>query len=501
MRLALHNHDMNENDAREVVLVRAIEMADQEFATLSQEDRQYASRAAAELTRWSAAEKREPASAERYLAQRAHLLIGKLSERRPAVRRAAAAVAWRPWIDALVPLVALVAGVLFERIGDRGQVNVLAFPLLVLVLWNLAVYLLLVISGLRGAVTRGAAGTEQRGLRTWLLGLARHAAPRGAKSLDMPLGRFMQEWAALSAPLTGARIARVLHLAAALFAAGAVAGLYVRGLVFDYRAGWESTFLDASQVHMLLSAVLGPAAQALGQAFPSPDEIAALQFPTSSGESAARWIHWYALTVAALVIVPRLALWAWAAWRAQRHGHRIDLDLSAPYFRRLLGGFSRGRARLRVLPYSFTLDEAASDSLRTVARRLLGEDAELLQRPSVAFGEEARAVDGAMPADAQVALNLALFNLSATPEQENHGAFLDALRAGLPPPHAMLVDEGAYRRRLGAQPGSDERLAQRRDAWRAFAHSRGWPIAIADLAAPDLAQIERDLGAVLGQTA
>ncbi len=490
--VTFHNLGMNENDAREVVLVRAIEVADQDFATLSQEDRQYASRAAAELTRWSAAEKRELASAERYLAQRAHLLLGKLSERRPAVRRAAAAVAWRPWIDLVVPLAALLAGVLFERIGDRGQVNVLAFPLLVLVLWNLAVYLLLAIAGLHAAVTRNAAGTGKRGLRASLLDLARRAAPRSGGALDLPLGRFMQEWATLSASLTGARIARVLHLSAALFAAGAVAGLYVRGLVFDYRAGWESTFLDALQVHALLSTVLGPAAQALGQAFPTADHVATLRFPASSGESAARWIHWYALTVAALVIVPRLALWAWAAWRAHRHAHRMDLDLAAPYFRRLLG--------VRVLPYSFTLDESAGDSLRTIARRLLGEDAEVLQRSSVAFGEEARAVDGAMPADAQVALNLALFNLAATPEQENHGAFLDALRAGLPPPHAMLVDDGPYRRRLGTQPGSDERLAQRRDAWRAFATSRGWPIAIADLAAPDLTQIERELGAVLGQS-
>lgn len=492
---------MNENDARNVVLVRAIEMADHDCATLSHEDRQYASRAAAELTRWSAAEKREPASAERYLAQRARLLIDKLGARRPAVRRAAAAIAWRPWIDLVVPIVALVAGVMFERIGDRGQVNVLAFPLLALVLWNLAVYLLLIVVGLHGVATRSASPGQQRGMRAWLLDLARRAAPRRSGPLDLPLGRFMQEWAVLSASLTGARIARVLHLAAALFAAGAVASLYVRGLVFDYRAGWESTFLDPPQVHALLSAVLGPAAQALGQAFPSIDQIDALRFPASSGESAARWIHWYALTVAALVIVPRLLLWAWAAWRAQRRAHRIDVDLAAPYFRRLLGGFTRGRARLRVLPYSFTLDEAAGESLRTIARRLLGEDAELLQRPSVAFGEEARAIDGAMPADAQVALNLALFNLAATPEQENHGAFLDALRAGLPPPHAMLVDDGAYRRRLGAQAGSDARLTQRREAWQAFASSRGWPIAIADLSAPDLAQIERELGAVLGQSA
>lgn len=492
---------MNESDAREVVLVRAIEVADSQFVTLSQEDRQYASRAAAELTRWSAAEQREPASAERYLAQRARLLLDKLQDRRSVARRAAAAMAWRPWIDVIVPLAALAAGLLFERIGNGGQVNVLAFPLLILVLWNLAAYVVLMIASLRRLAPRSEPVARESGLRAWLLGLVRLAAPRRGGALEQPLGRFMQEWAALSAPLTGARIARVLHLAAALFAAGALAGLYVRGMVFEYRAGWQSTFLDPPQVHALLSTILGPAAQVLGQTFPSIEQIAAMRFPQSSGENAARWIHWYALTVAALVIVPRLVLWAWAAWRTQRYARAIDLDLAAPYFRRLLGGFTRGRARLRVLPYSFTLDEAAGDALRAVARRLLGDDAELLQRPSVAYGSEAQAVNGALAADPQVALNLALFNLAAIPEQENHGAFLDALRAGLPPPHAILVDEGAYRRRLGGQAGSDARMEQRRDAWRAFAHSRGWPIAITDLTDPALAQIERELGAVIGQSA
>ena len=43
-----------------------------------------------------------------------------------------------------------------------------------------------------------------------------------------------------------------MHLAAAVVAIGLVAGLYVRGTVLRYEAGWESTFLDASQVHALL---------------------------------------------------------------------------------------------------------------------------------------------------------------------------------------------------------------------------------------------------------
>ena len=187
-----------------------------------------------------------------------------------------------------------------------------------------------------------------------------------------------------------ARAARVLHLAAALFAMGAVTGLYVRGLVFEYRAGWESTFLDATAVHALLSFFLSPAAQLIGIPFPSVEQIAALRFTngTPGNANAALWIHLYAITVGAIVIVPRLALALIARWQEQRRSQRFAFDMSEPYFRRLAGSFTVGTARLRVIPYSYTVDEAALNGLRAVAVALLGDDAEVMLHPTVTFGAE-----------------------------------------------------------------------------------------------------------------
>ena len=65
-----------------------------------------------------------------------------------------------------------------------------------------------------------------------------------------------REWLTLSAPLMSARVAAILHAAAFAFALGAIASLYLRGIVFDYRAGWESTFLAAGEVHRILALVL-----------------------------------------------------------------------------------------------------------------------------------------------------------------------------------------------------------------------------------------------------
>ncbi|MDZ7653199.1 MAG: DUF2868 domain-containing protein [Burkholderiaceae bacterium] len=496
---------MNEAAAREVLLVRAIETSDSDHALLSGDDREYASRTAAELARWSAAERREPADADRFLAHRARLLLDKLGERSRIVRSSAQSLAWRWWIGWALPAVALVAGLLFERLANRGHVNVLAFPLLVLLLWNLAVYLLLALAWL-GRVTRTRPSAQARtGPTAWLRRVALQSMPRAGGAFAPALARFAEDWLTLGAPLTTARIARTLHLAAALFAAGAIGGLYVRGLVFDYRAGWESTFLDAQAVHALLSAVVGPAASLLGQAFPTVDEIAALRFgPAAAGESAARWIHWYALTVAAVVVAPRLLLAGWAALRAQRWSHTFPIDLSAPYFRRLVGGFSGRPSRIVALPFSYSLDGHATTGLAAIARQLLGDRGTVDLRSAIAFGDESRAAAALVQGDAQaapVALNLALFSLAATPEQENHGAFLDGLQPTMAAPRVVLVDEGPYRRRLGTQAGATARVVERREAWRAFAASRGWPIVFADFAAPDLDQVERDLGPVLGSAA
>lgn len=492
---------MNEAAAREVLLVRAIESTDSAQTLLTPTDREYAGRTAAELARWQAAEQRTPADAEGFLAQRARLLLDKLAERHRAARRSAHALAWRPWVGIVLPLAALVAGPLFERIGDRGHVNVLAFPLLALLLWNSAVYLLLLAAWVARRISARST-RNARGLSGALHRLALRAVPPGTGALAPALARFVDDWLAASAPLTAARVARTLHLAAALFALGAVAGLYVRGLVFDYRAGWESTFLDPSAVQALLSAVLGPAAHALGQGFPGVDEIARMRFvPGTTGESAARWIHWYALTVAAVVVLPRLLLAAVSGWRAQRLAQRFPLDLAAPYFRRLLGGFSGEAAAVRALPFSYTLDDTSVQGLRAIAGHLFGPAAALELCPPIAFGDEARAAVARTAAAAPVMLDLALFNLAATPEPENHGAFLAALAASAGAQRAALVDVGPYWRRLGEQAGGVARLAERRDAWRAFAASHGWPVVFVDLAAPDLAQVERDLAPLLTRAA
>lgn len=459
---------MNEVEAADVLLLRAVESAP--HAGWSDDDAAWATRVAREQVGAAA-------PADTFLAARARAAAQRLAPKEPALAR------WRRW--ALGPLrprrawaaaivaVAFVVGAIADHIGASQHVNLLAPPVWAVVAWNLVVY--------------GA----------WVVGLLRRGPPKLPQSLAGALrriparegavfGRFAADWLARTAALNAARVGFVLHAAAAALAAGIAAGMYLRGLVFDYRAGWQSTFLDAGAVHALLAAALAPASAVTGIAIPDAAGIAALRLADtgSGGTSAAPWIHLYAATLGLFVIAPRVVLALAAAWRARRLAHRVDLPLDEPYFRRLLARKGGAAPRLRLFPYAIDVDAGAVQALRAALVRRFGADATLQQAPAVAFGAED---DFAPPPDDGLQ-PVALFDLAATPEAENHGRFVERLSAR--GAAQVWVDEAAFRTRFGE---TSPRLATRREAWSAFSAARGSSAVFVDTRRPDAAAIESAL--------
>ena len=198
---------------------------------------------------------------------------------------------------------------------------------------------------------------------------------------------YLPGWRRVAAPLVIARGRALLHLASAGLAAGLIIGMYVRGIAFEYRATWESTFLGPAQVHALLVAVLGPAAAVLGQSVPDAAALALIRAP-GSGE-AASIIHLFAMTALLWVIAPRLVLAAIDAARARGKARRVVLDLDEPYYRRLLAEYRGDATNVYAVPYSGELDPAAADALRERLQRLEGTAVALHVCPSVAYGTEA----------------------------------------------------------------------------------------------------------------
>jgi Protein of unknown function (DUF2868) len=475
---------MDERTALAVTAVRAVETADRARTSWTDTDRAWASRAAAEVVGADAA----PAQ---FVGRRARLALERLAARGHAVARLAAAWRWRGWVGAAVVVVAFIAGAAADALGGARQVNVLYSPALPLVGWNLAVYCVLAAGFVLRYGEPSAPGPLRRAV-AWLAGVARRA-PGAAAAGDDPAARalatFATDWTSRATPLYAARAARILHAAAAALALGVVAGLYVRGLVFEYRATWESTFLDAPTVRAVLAAAYWPGARVLGVAVPDAAEIATIRAPGS--ENAAPWLHLMSATLATLVILPRLALAAGVALVERHRAAHLADDLADPYFARLLRGFRPGTAQVRVVPYSYAAEPAALATLEAVLARALGGNVALAVATPVAYGDEESAAR-ALDADARTPV-IALFNATATPEPEAHGRFLSAL-ATHARPLVVVVDEAALSARWGDDAGKRD---ERRALWRDVAASQRVAPVFVDLNAPDADAADAALEAAL----
>jgi hypothetical protein len=468
---------MLERGAQIVLLVRAFEEADQEGRILSPYTRMAATRRALAVTGLSDysgefAEATHIRSGETVI-RRARVLFNALVRKLPFLPRVLKVAELGASTGPLIIGVALLAGIFTNLLGTGRRINLLSFPLIGLLGWNLAIYVFMAVCAVLRRVRYCPAERRRLSVRLtgWLLRGALGRRLRGRKVARSPetrimakaLFRFAALWNRAAAPLLVSRVRSVLHVGAAALLVGAIAGMYVRGLAFEYRATWESTWLDASQVQALLTVVLGPASRLFGLAIP---DVAPLQAPDGSGP-AAPWIHLYAATALLFVVLPRGALVLYETWRGARLAARIPVDLGDAYFRGMFTAW-RGATRLvRIVPYSFTVLPGRLDALKRLLLDFFGARADIRVRAPLEYGEEAATltVPGEdVEAGERETAWVVLFNLAQTPESEVHGRFLQELRGELESRGGQLlalVDVSAYHGKVEAP----ERRIDRLRAW------------------------------------
>ncbi len=356
------------------------------------------------------------------------------------------------WAPVALLLGALAFGFASHRIADPHRVNLLSLPLMGIVLWNLAVYLWVLVTGVKALVQRKRSPVpllEPTSSGTDAAPAASHVPPLhwwqklGARRLLRGSGMrkvgltFERNWWHISQRLRHAQWLLWLHLAAALMAVGALASLWLTGLTNAYQVGWESTFLSAPQVQAWLNWLFWPVQQ-LGWVAPwQLTEVQALQgwvtnytpnvnvnqmHNPSVGE---RWVLAYTWLLAVVVVVPRLLLALWQAVQAWWRAQHLALPLQQPYFQQLQRDFGGLATRLRVQPYSFDVTPERQQALERFASTQYGAGAQLQLLPTVAYGADLPANLADSTGQAQTVL---LINLAATPEAEIHGAALEQLR-------------------------------------------------------------------------
>jgi hypothetical protein len=445
----------DEAAARRVLLLQALEAEPAAAASPWQpDDALWASRLARETL---------PARADaaQFIAERARHAWERLRLRDTALADLAAARPWRAaWVAAALMLGA-VAGLAVDAIGSAQRINLLAPPLWGVLAWNLAVCLSLLLPWPHGP-------HGPHGPRTWL---AQRLAGTGASG--SATSRFRRAWAQAAAPLLAARAALLLHSAAAALALGLIAGLYLRGLVLDYRAGWQSTFLDAGQVHAVLAWLLAPAAAVTGIAVPGAAALQALRVAPEMlpAASAAPWIHLFAATLALAVVLPR-ALLAVAAWRrAAQLSRALVLPLHEPYFQRLLRARQGGVGWVQVLPCTVAPAPQAVQALREQLAASLGDAAAWSVADPLPLDSDDPALPAAPPGPG---CRVLLVDLAATPEAETHGRLLQAVQTAAQQaagqPLLLVADAAAFTRRFASLP---QRVQERTALWRAFAAGQG----------------------------
>ena len=487
---------MNEAHAREVTLLQAFETAQPPSPNWSDDDRAWATRLAVQDG---------ATDAEGFIACRARHAMQRLAPREPEASKWLDRRLWQPRWVVWTLLAGLILGLLADSIGSSQRINLLAPPLWAVLVWNAVVYVVLIGHGLArllmrptrpGAMVRLTQRALRFGRRLPGIGSIDALSTGSASALQT----FARLWLRASAPLSAARASTLLHAAAAALGLGLITGMYLRGLVLDYRAAWESTFLSADAARAILSSALAPACAISGIALPDAAGFEALRavhgssgVATAAGASAAPWIHLLALTLLLFVVLPRGVLAIVGALRAHWLERHWPLSLNDAYFQRLARLQHGDVARVVVQPYAATPTAQAALGLQALLAPVLGDGLKLRIAATAAFGAEDEA--GAA-LESGTTLAIGLFDLSATPEAENQGRFALQLAARTPAGAAtiLLVDETAFTRRFGAD---SSRLAQRREAWRVFAEGLGTLAVCVDLEVPDLTGAARALQSAL----
>ena len=482
---------LTESDAKKILLTRAFELpltapwmaADQTWASAE------TSRTLGESTSYKA-----------WLVTRSELATARLTLRLPALAGALTSIG-RAGLLLMLPVIAFLLGLATDAFGSAQRVNILAPPLLALILWNLLVYAILAGTTLRTTFIQKNSQPVAGPIRQMLDQITRHNVERLGNRFTKhdshaAIVRFLGDWSRGSQAIQTARLAKLLHLASLALTAGVLISLYVRGLAFEYRAGWDSTFLTPETLHTFLSWILGPAAKLSGLTLPSMTELAALRFSVGPGENAARWIHLYALTAAVLVLLPRAMLALIAAKRVRQLEDNFNLPLDEVYFRRLRPSHTGKGPSVLVLPYSYHLTPDALRGLRTVLEISMGSGIELRVSESIPLGGEDELARW-LPQQADGANSLTIvpiFSFSATPERENHGALLETLHAVAKPGKLglVLIDESGFRKRF-VGPEGQTRLMQRRESWQRLLQDYDITPVFVDLVDPDLDAIASDV--------
>ena len=349
-------------------------------------------------------------------------------------------------------------GVMTDRFSSEGAVvNLLSPALLLILFWQIALYALLLV-GTIAAPLGWKPKWPGRELVAALLSRLRILTVSKQTLRERPL------WLSLLTPALRSEAARAFHLAAASLGAGLLTGLAFRGIGTAYTVGWTSTWLAGHEAWLaaLFSATYGLVPLELfGIPFPDAAAIAEMNLRVNAQGSpdAAAWLLRLMGLVAIVVILPRLLLAFFAGRRAKAARTSFvwteeETEATAsPQNSASVSPALTGATVLTTVP--------ADESRRRRTATLLMQP-DLHWRTIDVWKDEPENVLAPVETGAAVLL----FDATATPEEEVHGHWINAVGRRQPDAVTLLVDLSGLEAQFGAE---SERLTARKALWESFA--------------------------------
>lgn len=372
-------------------------------------------------------------------------------------------------------LLAAVVGYLLTELGQEREINLLALPLVGLLLWNAAVILISIV------VECLPTSSEGEGHVGWLAELlangVRTMRDRGLAvdargEVETAEARAMERFRSTAWPMAWERLKTAsrawLHVGAAVMAIGSATGLYAKGWSREYRAVWESTLLNEPRATAFFRGLFGPGAAVFGLEFPI-EELPAMrrgaEAPAAKPGDALPWIHLYAATLGLFIVLPRVLLAGLTIVRGRQRirilWSRLDWE---GYVRRLRRSAEGLGEQVLILEHGVRPTDSQRDVWIEVLQEVFGGRVKpvFVEVPGSA-GDDDAFLAGWRPESAWVCLAC---NLGTTPEHEVHGRLIEGLTSRLRQSQpssrlVVLLDDSTVQSRWPA-----EQMESRVQLWR-----------------------------------
>ncbi len=400
---------------------------------------------------------------ERFLSNRASWLAARVKV--ASIVPALSCQELPSWLGTTGWLMAFIAGWWLAALGQESEINLLALPLIGILVWNGGVVMLSVLTSFSKDKTSSVAQIIEH----WL---QRFGGPAVSGASDTSLEaasrrRFRELTQSVWLRHFSCSFKAWLHLGAALLALGSISGMYARGWSKEYRAVWESTLLDEAGAQLFLGTLFTPAAKVTGMVIPKeqlPEMRRRPENVVSRSGPALPWIHLYATTLGLFVMIPRGFLVLLELNRAQRTSRQVlkDEDWQS-YVERLLACAEGEGAVVEILTYGLPLSDESQDRWRLWAKKQW-RDIGRAEFCAVPVGGEADFVKDWQPSTTRV---LIIFNLAGTPEVEVHRWLAEALLERKSRSMMLLaLDETELIKRWAGFADARQRLTERENSWR-----------------------------------